>query len=359
MLKKSVHERSETLLDSSPFHRASYEKIELNNYKAPEQTKVEECRKLTLEFLSTEKTYIRQIKSLYHFLVLPLFARVKLGAPMLSSKEIWTIFMNISDILKVNEDFYKELKKLRDAGTLNTNEFPRLICNMLPSCRIYSVFISGYQEAARKLKEWKQERKEFALFMSCCELTMQLAGIDLTLTSLMITPVQRLPRYVLFLRALVEATAKDDPTRSPMIGALHTAQDVALDVNASLDVSEQHSRVFQIQMMLDPFVELVTTNRSHIRDGHLKKKLNRKSLLHDWTDVWFFLFSDIFMYTTLPNAKKSVRVKQICPLTDLVVNSKDKDKLVIEWSKKQIILRCKSTQEREEWFEAIKSTAKR
>lgn len=313
---------------------------------------------MALELLATEKTYVKQLKAIVNFVALPLVAREAIGSPILSNEELVAIFMNIREILKANLRFYNELKDLKAAGNLTSIALAAKAEFSLPFFKIYMVYMAGYKESATTIPIWKAERKDFDFFMKWCENTMRLAGIELSISSLMITPVQRLPRYVLLLRAMVEATAEADPARKPLIRALEKAEDVALGVNGALTLTEQQSRVFQIQTMLHPFVELVIPARCHILDGPLKKKINRKTIGSDWNELWFFLFSDVLMYTTLPNHKKLIRMKHMIPLDDMTINDvedKKKKKYLMElkWSTKTVTIQAASQEEKTEWLTCL------
>jgi len=115
----------------------------------------------------------------------------------------------------------------------------------------------------------------------------------LELTSYLIMPIQRLPRYVLLLQELVNHTRTDHPDYQNLKSALDKMQDVADYVNDKKRMAENLNGVLTIQSHLTGEIKsLAKPHRRYVRQGPLvliegEKKYTR----------YLFLFNDILIVT--------------------------------------------------------------
>lgn len=316
--------------------------------------------KLINELLSTEKTYVKQLKFVCLHFLLPLKARVAMGTPVLSAQEISDCFLNVGDILDFNRKLYRSLKDLQLAGTLYSSELPKQVKFYMPFFKLYNSYVERYQKAADAIGKLRKQNKAFDQFCKCSEQVLRFMGSELTLASLIITPVQRIPRYVMLLRGVVNGTGVNDQNYGPFKECLGLMEDAAAQMNDALNIFDAKKRVVDIQRLLEPKIELVTPTRMHVRDGHLKKKFKKKVIGAQWQPVWLFLFNDVLMYTTpgLGSDKKKIRCKHMMRLEELTsCTSIDDDPsahvLEFTWSEKCVHLSANSPEEKEGWIECV------
>ena len=103
--------------------------------------------------------------------------------------------------------------------------------------------------------------------------------------------------------------------------AITSFSKVATEINESIRDKEARDRVVTCSRHVEglPY-DLVTPARRHIKDSALIKRYNNaKFKLATSKKYWFFLFNDILMYTTVPNARGDCRMKYILPLIDTTV----------------------------------------
>jgi hypothetical protein len=89
--------------------------------------------------------------------------------------------------------------------------------------KVYTQYINNYNQAASRLEECKKN-KLFAQFLLDCK---SLPKVELELSSYLIMPIQRIPRYQLLLDGLVKATPKDHPDYTDLSSALKQIVSVA------------------------------------------------------------------------------------------------------------------------------------
>jgi len=169
----------------------------------------------------------------------------------------------------------------------------------------------------------------------------------------------------LLLRGILKNT--DKVTESDIyIGiqsALNDLEIVAVEINDGLHKKEARLRVVEVQAHLEGCsIPLVTPTRYHVLDGPLNKKYNNTGFkMASFKKYWFFLFNDMMMYTTVPNAKGDCRLKYILPLMDMsVVNIADgilgkdlKYAFELKGSVKTFVVHAFSEDEKQEWLSKL------
>jgi len=83
----------------------------------------------------------------------------------------------------------------------------------------------------------KNKRLSTFIAKSCTDPSCE----NLDLLSLLIMPVQRIPRYVLLLKALIDHTHKDDPDMNNLQSAYKKMMDVADEINTKKTRSRKPS----------------------------------------------------------------------------------------------------------------------
>lgn len=156
------------------------------------------------ELLDTEISYRDNLHIISHMYMARLKALIALDRPILSTDEISTIFLNIEDIYQLSCQLCKKLEALHLTGWTSIGQ---VMLKFVPSIKIYTTFVNGYEKAALELAklsrpgEGERVRKDWADFIELnhyCE--------KISLQSLMIMPIQRVPRYLLLLDNLLEFT---------------------------------------------------------------------------------------------------------------------------------------------------------
>lgn len=110
------------------------------------------------------------------------------------------------------------------------------------------------------------------------------------LQSLMISPVQRVPRYKLLLQEMLKMTPLSHADRADLRRALKAVSEVATHINEEVRTQENRRAIRRIEkeFLYDP--GFVAPHRLLIRRGPLLKQTRHENQLCE-----FFLFSDILV----------------------------------------------------------------
>lgn len=170
-----------------------------------------ECDKKTLkeqaieEIFFTEVTYLKQLEIMMMYFIKPIQER-----KLLSTDDVHCLFGEISNIYDVNGALLKELKA-------DHTKVAQAFCKMAPFFKLYSVYAYNYSTAMNKLQELIARNGPFAKFLTNQETRPE---VQTKLSSLLITPIQRVPRYLLLLKQVLENTSKEDEDYDTLKGKL-------------------------------------------------------------------------------------------------------------------------------------------
>ena len=236
-------------------------------------TKAEDERRLLCEELvSTEKSYGRMLKSVCKGMIHRLVKLEELEpskAPLMSLAERSAVFLNLPHIFELQQKLYKELKRLREDRELLGPQLGKVLLTFAPFFKIYVNYVNNYAESQETLKKLREDRPALDVFLRHCELCEGARVSDL-----MISPVQRVPRYALLLRAIEKVTPPDGGSLPGLRTALAGVEAVAQDINESFRRAEARARVCEIALLIEGVEDLVTPFRSFVKDGPLEKRYN-------------------------------------------------------------------------------------
>ncbi|GAB1601612.1 rho guanine nucleotide exchange factor 39-like [Argonauta hians] len=125
--------------------------------------------------------------------------------------------------------------------------------------------------------------------------------MGLKFNALLITPVQRVPRYKLLLEDLLEHTPTSHYDYYDLQEATKQICNIAIHINEHIRQHENFQKMLTIQRSLGTTPKILSPGREFIREGTLRKVTRKGDKSHD---RMFFLFSDMLIYAK-PNLLKS------------------------------------------------------
>ncbi|XP_032226657.2 uncharacterized protein LOC116609934 isoform X3 [Nematostella vectensis] len=202
------------------------------------RTKKDEKRYLaTKEILVTEKSYLACLSTLKTAFEEPMRESALIG-----SKEIDVIFP-------------KELDHIRESHTLFMNELEDRIQNWrqygivgdiftklsssyhINVLMIYSNYVNNFPKAIAAINKFSRASHKFRKFLQDCSMEPACAGLDLP--AYLLTPIQRLPRYVLLLRQVSKYTEASHPDSFHLKNALEKMTQMINLLNDSIQNSHK------------------------------------------------------------------------------------------------------------------------
>eukprot|EP01103_Thecamoeba_quadrilineata_P012927 TRINITY_DN3458_c0_g1_i1.p1 TRINITY_DN3458_c0_g1~~TRINITY_DN3458_c0_g1_i1.p1 ORF type:complete len:790 (+),score=163.65 TRINITY_DN3458_c0_g1_i1:19-2388(+) len=284
----------------------------------PKETKQQKKRaNLIAELLATEKSYVSSLKLLVEKFSEPLnsimkkFPNNNLGV---TTENLKQIFANIEAILEFNTTLLDQLEA-------EPSQVGKIFQSWARAQDLYKEYCSNYNVSITTLEQMKQNAA-FEKFIKQCENN---AGTGLTLSSFLIMPVQRIPRYVMLLEELVHNTPRAEAkSLSTSLATMKEIADAINEAKRKVDSMEKMTHIRQSISGIDPDLEnnifnakLLGSSRVFMREAEFTRLLDfeeGKSVDRNNTTqpvdgpkhqiVQLFLFNDMIIIT-VPDKKKS------------------------------------------------------
>eukprot|EP00936_MAST-01D_sp_MAST-1D-sp1_P002973 g2973.t1 len=200
------------------------------------------------EMLQTERSYKRSIGIIAEHFIEPLRGALKKSRGILTAPQIQCVFGSLEPLHKLSCQFYEALETDLEGWNASTC-IGGTVSRFAPFMRLYGAYCRDFDQSRRLLLELGGKATDdhnpalspkgstISAWRKFYNITMQqhadeFRGLDLS--SYLIMPVQRVPRYVLLLRELLKHTWMEHPDRDDIYRSLQLMEGVAKDINAAI-----------------------------------------------------------------------------------------------------------------------------
>ncbi|KAK7165894.1 hypothetical protein R3I93_005850 [Phoxinus phoxinus] len=249
------------------------------------------------ELIVTEENYVNDLQ-----LVTETFQKPLLDSELLTEKEVAMIFVNWKELIMCN---IKLLKALRVRKKMSGERMPvKMIGDILTAQLVhmqpYIRFCSCQLNGATLIQQKTDEVPEFKDFVKRLAMDPRCKGMPLS--SFLLKPMQRVTRYPLIIKNIIENTPESHPDHSHLRLALEKAEELCSQVNEGVREKENSDRLEWIQAhvqcegLSEQLVFNSVTNclgpRKFLHSGKLYKAKSNKEL-------YGFLFNDFLLLTQI------------------------------------------------------------
>ncbi|ELP86396.1 Rho guanine nucleotide exchange factor, putative [Entamoeba invadens IP1] len=314
------------------------------------------------ELLSTEESYVQQLKFLVEKFVEPITRDQVI--PVETSRKI---FSDIEMILSVNTKFLESFQKVIKVWN-SESSIGGLFLKLAPFLKIYGEYCKNYPQALKELDKLGKEHKFYEEYHRIMLEKAPEEYKNSELTSFLITPIQRIPRYKLLLNDLLKHTPQNHIDYKDLSDGLNLVSQVAISVN---DFSKQAEHMEQVNDLssrisdLPNEVNFLEPGRIYQKDGVLLVCYKKK-----YVTCHCILFSDICVFAKYSQSLLSNTLsKKFVYKTHVVVDSlKVETEMTEVPNNKEIAGDCifsvisgksvfyiatKTTKEKDEWVKAF------
>uniref|UniRef100_A0A8V0Y9U7 Intersectin-1 n=1 Tax=Gallus gallus TaxID=9031 RepID=A0A8V0Y9U7_CHICK len=249
------------------------------------------------ELIVTEENYVNDLQ-----LVTEIFQKPLMESELLTEKEVAMIFVNWKELIMCN---IKLLKALRVRKKMSGEKMPvkmigDILTAQLPHMQPYIRFCSCQLNGAALIQQKTDEVPEFKEFVKRLAMDPRCKGMPLS--SFLLKPMQRVTRYPLIIKNIIENTPENHPDHSHLKHALEKAEELCSQVNEGVREKENSDRLEWIQAhvqcegLSEQLVFNSVTNclgpRKFLHSGKLYKAKSNKEL-------YGFLFNDFLLLTQI------------------------------------------------------------
>lgn len=267
------------------------------------------------EICSTEESYVDFIEALSEDFLEPLQSQ-----SIINTVQVNRIFPNFNEIIEANRSFYEALTKLQnnysaysDIGAAFDNR----------SWEIYEDYINSYDSSRLEIEELlKTQKKVRAMQEKAKESSPRFRKSDVC--SLMVMPIQRLPRYLLFLRELEKVSVNKEQLVK-ITNAKKKMEEQISRLNEARRNFQRFDFVEQINEMISEtslkernLISLTSPGRFYI--GGFPALIRTSDGTSKDESSLLFLFSDTLIIARMRSGSKPVHIEEIIPL-DCVISS--------------------------------------
>ncbi|XP_046849050.1 intersectin-1-like [Xenia sp. Carnegie-2017] len=234
------------------------------------------------ELINSEQIYVDDMS-----LTLEVFYNPIAVSKLLDDNEINTIFVNWRELIFCSTKLLKAFlvrKKLNNEGLIYT--IGDVLCEQLPRLTPYIRFCSCQLKACRLLQNKIENVPEFKNLEKQCSQTPRARGLPLS--SYLLKPLQRVTKYPLLIRKILEDTPEKHSDRSDLEDALEKAEDLCRQINEGVRSQEDTDRLefMQTHINTEGLDERLVFNsqtnclgqRKFVYDGTLFKHKSGKEL---------------------------------------------------------------------------------
>jgi FYVE/RhoGEF/PH domain-containing protein 5/6 len=242
------------------------------------------------EIFTSELSYNNFMRILIEVYKGPLLSAQKAGHVQVKEDDAVKVFGPIESVLAVSDIILAALEE----RIVNWDSETQLIGDVFVKygdlLKVYATY-AREQQAAKIAQSHCTTSKTYHAMLKISQQFPACQSRDLS--SLLIMPIQRIPRYELLLRDFIKATPTTHPDMPLLNQALTKIKSVAEQVDRSVEEYKQLEKLLAIQASFSggSSVDLVKPGRRFIREGSLIKVCRRANKTRK-----FWLFSDILLY---------------------------------------------------------------
>ncbi|KAM9861208.1 intersectin-2b isoform 2-T2 [Aulostomus maculatus] len=326
------------------------------------------------ELIETEERYVEDLK-----IVLEVFYKPMTESGRLNEAEMAMIFVNWTELMTCNTKFLKALQSRKKSGGENmpVQMIGDILAQELSHMQPYIRFCSCQIKGAALLQTRTDNEQDFKVFLKKIATDYRCKGMPLS--SFLLKPMQRITRYPLHIKNILECTAEGHADRGPLKEALERAEELCQLVNEEVREKENSDRLEWIQSHVQ-----CDGTAEHLVFKSLTNCLGPRKLLHSGKmykaksnkELWAFLFNDFLLLTQsgkqftssvpdkLFSSKNNAQLKMYKPpvlLNEVLVKlpdpSSDEPVFHISHIDRVYVLRTDNINERTAWVQKIKAAS--
>ncbi|XP_070368622.1 intersectin-2 isoform X2 [Equus asinus] len=247
------------------------------------------------ELIQTEERYVDDLQ-----LVVEVFQKPMMDSGILTEGEMALIFVNWKELIMSNTKLLKALRVRKKTGgeKMPVQMIGDILAAELSHMQAYIRFCSCQLNGAALLQQKTDEDTDFKEFLKKLASDPRCKGMPLS--SFLLKPMQRITRYPLLIRSILENTPEHHVDHSSLKLALERAEELCSQVNEGVREKENSDRLEWIQahVQCEGLAEQLIFNsltnclgpRKLLHSGKLYKTKSNKELCG-------FLFNDFLLLT--------------------------------------------------------------
>ncbi|ELP88827.1 Rho/RAC guanine nucleotide exchange factor, putative [Entamoeba invadens IP1] len=296
------------------------------------------------EIYTTEDSYVKSLK-----ICVDVYMAYFASCPDTTESTQTEIFLYLQEVLNIATAFLADMTEYKQKGSLS-DSVGECFQRFIPFLKVYKLFIGNNEVCLGSIAKLEKS-EEATAYLEQCRLKIE-GPSQQPLRSLLIMPVQRIPRYVLLIKDLLKNTDESHKDHKTLEIVLGEMEDLAKVCNAALVNTERMMKMFKIRDSIRGYEgELINSSRYFIKEGFLTKQCRKVP-----KPRYFYLFNDIMMYGI--ESLGTVSVSGTMDLLDCIVtNIPDSPSrrlaFQIQSGNKSFVVFAKNQEDKNCWLDTI------
>jgi len=275
---------------------------------------------VVMELYATEINYVSNLEKIVNCFMKPLraiFDDSKKGG--ITKENIDSIFCNIEDILAKHQGFLNQLKQIVDQWSNETLLSP-LFENIHEYISTYIPYFNNYENSYYTIEKCRKV-PAFEESIKMVEGVKKLERNDLK--SLLILPVQRIPRYILYLKEILKHTWPTHPDYDGLKIEISRIDDDIKILNRWKKFSE-NKETFELLQNQIKRQNIEVKGKKYVSEGSVSYQYSTmKETLKSPLPTYIYLFNDMLLLTKT-SVSKFTRISRLSiikaiPLTGIQI----------------------------------------
>lgn len=329
---------------------------------SPSQARMAERRmKILQELVATEQSYCDSLTVLISTYLNPLRLKAESADAILSPQQVKKVFSNLDILQQLHASFLVDLRARVHETSPETLQKPWVVGDLFlqfgPYLKLYSEYVTNHEGASAELTLLLQSAS-FAKF--CASASAQSVTKGMALSSFLIMPVQRIPRYKMLLADLLQNTWEEHPDFENINQALQLIGNVASHINEEIRAMENRRAIADLEQQFVSPPNFLAPGRLLIKQGPLMKKARNADYQYE-----FFLFNDMLAYAAKNPITKKYKLHRKIDINDgfsVSLQSHMENRqgeevpgFGINSPQKSFLVYAANDQERQEWLAALQN----
>ncbi|KAG9392689.1 RhoGEF domain [Carpediemonas membranifera] len=243
------------------------------------------------EIHKTEENYVMYLDAIVNKYKKAVEDAMATDPAMMPTEDFEIIFRGVENIYQLNSIFLDDIKTVMAQDGVEFIGLGKTFARFAKTLTIYKSYLAKYDNASDRLRKAEARSSKLASLLEASRADM--GGFGQNIHSLLIMPVQRVPRYALLLEDMVRATVEGHPDYPDLKVALDEIKKVAKSINEAIRDQENRDKLRDIQYHMQGCPELVAPSRRYVYEGTLTKQCRKKRKARH-----IFLLSDSIVYAT-------------------------------------------------------------
>ncbi|KAA6402557.1 MAG: putative rho guanine nucleotide exchange factor 17 [Streblomastix strix] len=249
------------------------------------------------ELLETERTYVKSLGQLQQFYFTPTTQYFKDKNQGEIEPELKELMKQSKNLLMINQKFLADLENRLGAEITPETRISDILMQFAPIFKMFVPYIDAQLAGTGSFLRLDKKNKNF--HKEIIQLQKN-AGQEFSFQSLVITPVQRVPRYIMLVKETLKHTDKEHPDYEGLEKSLTLLQETANRMNDHLKNRIKMQRMIDLSNGIEGIKDLVRPQRTLLKEGALIEiERNAKE------QRYILLFSDILLICKLKQPSNS------------------------------------------------------